>query len=83
MRYLLMLCSVLFSCPVWSDTESSFSWKGTVPNISAQINIPISLGVDDIDSELRKKPWLKENKALSIKYSNNFGQVKIVEINNI
>ena len=84
MRYLLTLfILLLFSCPAWSDTDISLLWRGGVPNVSSNINSPIELGINDIDGELKNNPWLKENEELSVKYSNDVGEVKIIEINSI
>lgn len=84
MRYLLTLFTLLlFSYPVWSDTDISLSWRGVVPNVSSNINSPIELGNNNIEGELKNKPWLKENEELSVKYSNDVGEVKIIEINSI
>ena len=84
MRYLLTLfILLLFSCPAWSDTDTSLLWRGGIPNVSSNINSPIELGINDIDGELKNNPWLKENEELSVKYSNDVGEVKIIEINSI
>ncbi len=42
MRYLLTLfILLLFSCPTWSYTDTSLSWRGVIPNVSSNINSPI------------------------------------------
>ena len=82
MRYLVTLfILLLFSCPVWSDTDISLLWRGIIPNVSSKINSNIELKINDIEDSLKNNSWLKENEELSVKYSNNFGKVKIIEVN--
>lgn len=84
MRYLFTLFILFsFSHPVWSDTEIHLSWRGTIPKMSSNITSPTVLDVNNIASDLKDKPWLKENEELSVKYSNDFGEVKVIEIKSI
>ncbi|WP_318462312.1 hypothetical protein [Photobacterium leiognathi] len=82
MKYFsILLFFSLFNSPAYSETDIHLSWSGVIPKLSSNMELPIELTINNIDIEFKNNPWLKENRELSIKYSNVFGDVKIIELN--
>lgn len=78
---LVTLLFTLFSASAFSQTDMSFTWKGTVPPMKAKIEQPITIENTDLSKQLYNKTWIIEDLSQSGVHDNKYGIVKILTTN--